>query len=97
MALGIPRQPGFDPMAARRRSVVRDIAAKDALIDWKREAARQLLTPQDARRMAPALAKRGMDLEAKARRQRERARREEIRAAANRVEQGALRKRGLTG
>ena len=96
MALGIPPQlPGSDPMAARRRAVVRDIAARDALIDWKREAARQLLTPKDARMMAPPLAKRGMVLESKARKEREKARRDEIHAAADRVEQRALRKRGL--
>lgn len=96
MAMGIPpRQPGFDPMAARRRSVVRDIAARDAVIDWKREAARQLLTPNDARMMAPPLAKRGMALESRDRKERIKQRREEIRAAADRVQQRALQKRGL--
>ena len=96
MAMGIPpRQPGFDPMEARRRSVVRDIAARDAAIDWRREASRQLLNSQDARMMAPPLAKKGFALESRDRKERIKQRRDEIRAAADRVQDRALRKRGL--
>jgi hypothetical protein len=82
-------------MEARRRAVVRDLAARDAAREWRREAARQLLSQQDCLRCAPKLAQHGMMLEARDRKERKQARRDEIRAAAQRVEDQALRRRGL--
>ena len=82
-------------MEARRRSVARELAARDAARDWRREARRQLLSDRDCRRCAPDLAKRGMVLEARDRKARYQARRDEIKAAADRVQDRALRRRGL--
>ena len=86
---------GKDPMEARRRAVARELAARDAARDWRREARRQLLTDRDCFRCAPDLAKRGMALEARDRKARYQARRDEIKAAADRVQERALRRRGL--
>ena len=87
---------GSDPMEKRRRAVLRDLAATEALREWRKESRRQMLSDRDCVRCAPPLAVHGRVLEAKQKEQQIQARREEIKAAADRVQKQALRRRGLS-
>ena len=91
--MGLPG--GSDPRETQRRAVARDLAARAAAREWRKESDRQLLSKSDCYRCAPKLAKYGMGLELKEERQRAIDRRAQIKQRGRELEQRLLRQRGL--
>lgn len=85
-----------DPRKAEQARVRRDLAARDAARAWRREAQRLVLSSHDAWLMAPPLARHGFVLERQDEKQRHKQRRDAIRERADRVDQQARRRRGLS-
>ena len=88
---------GDDPREANRRRVQRDLAARDAAREWKRESQRLMLSSHDAWQLAPPLARHGIGLEKREIKEQQKQRRQQLRDRSMQVQSRALRKRGLQG
>lgn len=86
---------GDQQREANRRRVQRDLAARDAAREWKRESQRLMLSTHDAWMLAPPLARHGIGLEKRELKAQQQRRRQQLRDRGMQVESRALRMRGL--
>ena len=79
----------------RRAHVLREMAARDAYLQWPAEAQRLGLTPAETFQQMSGLASYGWGLQQRAQRQARRNRAEQIREAGRQMDHRLLRQRGL--